>query len=102
MSSITDFGVFVEIEDGIEGLIHNSQLGLKKEQDPKEIFEIGAQIESEVTAVDREERRISLSIRAITRREEKGNMAEFMQDDGAAITFGDLLREKMDPSTSDD
>jgi len=99
VSSVTDFGVFVEIEDGIEGLIHNSQLGLKKEQDPRDVFTAGAEVESEVTAVDRDERRISLSIRAITRRDDKGsNMADFMQDDGAAITFGDLLREKMEPS----
>jgi len=99
VSSVTDFGVFVEIEEGIEGLIHNSQLGLNKEQDPKDVFKVGAEVESEVTAVDRDERRISLSIRAITRREDKGsNMSDFMQDEGSAITFGDLLREKMEPS----
>lgn len=101
ISSLTEFGVFVEIEDGIEGLIHNSQLGLKKDQDAREVYQIGAEIQSEVTNVDREERRISLSVRAITRREEKDNMAEFMQDDGAALTFGDLLREKIDSSSDE-
>ncbi len=98
VSSITDFGVFVEIEDGIEGLIHNSQLDIKKDEDPRERYSEGMELESEVTAVDREERRISLSMRAISRREEKQDMAEFMQDSGGAVTFGDLLREKIDTS----
>ncbi|MCB0332096.1 MAG: 30S ribosomal protein S1 [Bdellovibrionales bacterium] len=98
VSSITDFGIFVEIEDGIEGLIHNSQLDIKKDEDPRERYSEGMEVESEVTAVDREERRISLSMRAISRREEKQDMAEFMQDSGGAVTFGDLLREKIDSS----
>lgn len=97
VSSVTDFGVFVEIEEGIEGLIHNTQLGLKKDDDPAEHFQVGQEVESEVTAVDREERRISLSIRSITQREERASMDQFMQDSGSgALTFGDLLREKMD------
>jgi len=98
VSSVTDFGVFVEIGEGIEGLIHNSQLGIKKDQDPKEVFPVESVIESEVTNVDREERRISLSVRAIKSREEKADLAEFMQDSGGAVTFGDLLRQKMDDS----
>jgi small subunit ribosomal protein S1 len=98
VSSVTDFGVFIEIEDGIEGLIHNSQLEIKKDEDPNERYKAGMDLESEVTAVDREERRISLSMRAVNRREEKQDMAEFMQDSGSAVTFGDLLREKIDTS----
>ncbi|RMG39906.1 MAG: 30S ribosomal protein S1 [Candidatus Dadabacteria bacterium] len=101
VSSITDFGIFVEIEDGIEGLIHNSQLDLEKGQDPAEVYQVGSEIESEVTSVDREERRISLSVRAISRREQKSDMAEFMDDAGATVTFGDLLREKIDSSSDE-
>ena len=52
--------------------------------------------EAEITSIDREERRISMSIRAIRRRHEKEAMAEFMEESGTAITFGDLLRQKMD------
>lgn len=101
VSSVTDFGVFVEIEDGIEGLIHNSQLGLKKEDDVAAQFPAGSTIDSEVTNVDREERRISLSVKSIKSREEKQEMAEFMQDPGEAVTFGDLLRQKIDDGGED-
>ncbi len=95
ISSITDFGVFVEIEDGIEGLIHNSQLGLNKEQEPKDEFSVGQEVESEVTSVDREERRISLSISAMNRRGDDSDMSGYVQDEGSAVTFGDLLRDKL-------
>ncbi|MBN8549259.1 MAG: 30S ribosomal protein S1 [Deltaproteobacteria bacterium] len=98
ISSITDFGLFVEIEEGVEGLIHNSQLGVDKSENIQEMFKVGSRIESEVTNIDREERRISLSIKAIKRRSEKDQMAEFMEDNSTAVTFGDLLRQKMDSS----
>jgi small subunit ribosomal protein S1 len=96
ITSITDFGLFVEIENGVEGLIHNSQLGVEKVENIAESFKVGAQIESEVTNIDREERRISLSIRAIRRRNDKEQLAEFMEEGTSAVTFGDLLRQKMD------
>ncbi len=96
ISSLTEFGVFVEIEEGIEGLIHNSQLGLDKEQTAADLFKPGEMIETEVTNIDRNERRISLSIKAIKKRQEREELAGYMSEDmGAAVTFGDLLQEKM-------
>jgi small subunit ribosomal protein S1 len=96
ITSTTDFGIFVQIEDGVEGLIHSSQLGIEKGQDPGENYKVGSEIEAEVTNIDRAERRISLSVRAIKRRQEKEQMAEFMEDNAAPVTFGDLLRQKID------
>jgi small subunit ribosomal protein S1 len=93
--SITDFGIFVEIEDGIEGLIHNTQLGIDKGEDVNSIYTVGQEIESEVTNIDIDEKRISLSIKAIKRRQEEG-YSEFMNDSSMGMTFGDLLRQKMD------
>lgn len=98
VSSITEFGIFVEIEDGIEGLIHSSQLDLDKGQDPASVYQVGSEIESEVTNIDRDEHRISLSIKAITKRQEKEDMGEFMGEGDGAVTFGDLLRQKFDSS----
>ncbi|MCO6430395.1 MAG: 30S ribosomal protein S1 [Deltaproteobacteria bacterium] len=93
VSSLTDFGVFVEIEDGIEGLIHNSQLGLDRGEDAAEAYKSGAIVECEVITVDREERRISLSVKSIKKRQEKEQMAGFMEDTSTAVTFGDLLAQ---------
>jgi small subunit ribosomal protein S1 len=99
--SITEFGIFVEIEEGIEGLIHSSQLGLDRDANIREFYQEGKEIESEVTNIDTNERRISLSIKAIKRRQEKDQFAEFMEDNnGGAVTFGDLLRQKIDTSST--
>ncbi len=59
--NFTNFGAFVEIEDGVEGLIHISDLSwTKKIKHPSEITEIGAQIEVQVLEIDKENRRLSL------------------------------------------
>jgi len=60
------------------------------------VYQVGQEIEAEVTNIDREERRISLSIKAIKKRQEKEQFAEFMEDANTAVTFGDLLRQKLD------
>ena len=96
ITSLTDFGVFVEIEEGVEGLIHLSQLGLDKGQDPRDVFETGKTIDCEVTNIDNEERRISLSVKAIQARQQQEEMAEYMEDAGSPVTFGDLIREQIE------
>lgn len=96
VASLTDFGVFVEIEEGVEGLIHNSQLGVEKGEDVAAMYPLGNVIDCEVVNVDREERRISLSIKSLKKRKEKDELAEFMEDSSSPVTFGDLLRQKID------
>lgn len=61
---ITNFGAFAEIEDGIEGLIHISQLSSKKVNDPKEVVSVGDEIKARVVKVDEANKRIGLSIKA--------------------------------------
>ena len=59
--NFTNFGVFVEIEEGVDGLIHISDLSwTKKIKHPSEFTKIGADIEVEVLAIDKENRRLSL------------------------------------------
>lgn len=96
VTAITEFGVFVEIEEGVEGLIHNSQLGLEQGQDISEVYPIGSEIEAEITSVDTQERRISLSARSIKERARKDYDSSYMgEEEGARVTFGDLIREQM-------
>ena len=59
--NFTNFGIFVEIEEGVEGLVHISDLSwTKKIKHPSEITELGATIEIQVLEVDKENRRLSL------------------------------------------
>ncbi len=64
VTNIADYGAFVEIEDGIEGLIHASEISwTKANQHPKRILDIGQEVEFKVLEVDTEKHRISLSIK---------------------------------------
>ncbi|MEE9253174.1 MAG: 30S ribosomal protein S1 [Thermodesulfobacteriota bacterium] len=64
--SITDFGVFVELEPGVEGLVHSSELTwTKRFRHPKEIASVGSPVEVIVLQTDGEKKRISLSLRRI-------------------------------------
>ena len=100
VTSITDFGVFVEIEEGVEGLVHLSQLGLDRGADPRGVFSAGQELECEITEINNEERRISLSVSAIRSRREKEEMAGFMEDSSTQVTFGDFFPEQIQKKDS--
>lgn len=102
INSITDFGVFVELEEGVEGLIHVSQLGLAKGDDHHQKFTVDSEIEADVLNVDRNERRISLSLKPPKTRREKEEYAQYLEDSGSAATFGDLLQQQLESSKGGD
>lgn len=63
--SIVDYGAFVVLEEGVEGLIHVSEMSwTKKIKNPRSILEVGEEVEVVVSEVDSEKRRLSLSLRA--------------------------------------
>jgi len=100
VTNIADFGVFVEIEEGVEGLVHVSQLGRERVENPRELFQPGQEIEAEVTQVDTRERRISLSIRSLMQSAEKEEMRAYMSGEtasgrGGSVTLGDMIQEKL-------
>lgn len=65
--NITDFGIFVGIEDGIDGLVHISDISwTHRVKHPSEIFELGQEVEAVVTNIDEENQRFSLSIKELT------------------------------------
>ncbi len=63
ITNITDFGVFVEIEEGVEGLVHISEIGHKKIKTPAEIFNLGDVVSAVVKSIDNKSKKIRLSIR---------------------------------------
>ena len=65
VTRLTDFGAFVQLEDGIEGLIHISQLSEQRVRSVKDVVEPGKVIQVRVLAVDPEQRRISLSLKGM-------------------------------------
>jgi small subunit ribosomal protein S1 len=101
VTSITDFGVFVALEEGVEGLIHVSQLGINRGENITDKFQVGMELEAEVTNVDRTERRISLSMKQLKKSKQKEEYAQYLEDSGAAVTFGDLLQQELNRGKED-
>ncbi len=81
VSKIASFGAFVELEDGVDGLVHISQISDQRVEKVKDALQPGQEVEARVTKVDREERRIGLSIRALSMTEDE---VKKLQADGAA------------------
>ena len=65
VSKIASFGAFVELEDGVDGLVHISQISDQRIEKVKDALDVGQEVEARVVKVDRAERRIGLSIRAM-------------------------------------
>jgi small subunit ribosomal protein S1 len=63
VARVTDFGVFVELEDGVEGLIHVSEMELEPSAKMEDLFKVGDEVTSKITRVDTAERKIALSVR---------------------------------------
>jgi len=72
VTKITNFGVFVGLEDGLEGLLHISELADHKVENPEEIVKVGDELEVKILRVDTEERKIGLSRKRVEWNEEDG------------------------------
>jgi small subunit ribosomal protein S1 len=97
VTNITDFGIFVELEPGIEGLVHVSEVSSDKLDNLGTVAEVGQEIQAEVLNIDQEERKISLSMKAIEDAEvraEKQAIDAINSDMAAqtAATLGDKIR----------
>ncbi len=97
VTTVTDFGIFIELEEGIEGLVHVSQLSNERVDKPQSLFQPGQVVEAEVTNVDPKERRIGLSIKALRRTEEREEMESYLQREreGARFSFEDILNDEL-------
>jgi small subunit ribosomal protein S1 len=97
VTNITDFGIFVELEEGIEGLVHISEISKEKIKTPSERFQVGDTITAKVMNINSDERRIGLSIKRLDGEEDDPEMlSEYINKMGPATsTFGELLRENL-------
>ncbi len=97
ISRVADFGVFVNLAEGIDGLVHISKLNVERNTNLKKVFNPGDEISVIVEKVDAEEKRISLSTKVSN--EEENNANEYMashkeDDDGMSYNpFAALLKK---------
>jgi len=114
VKSVAEFGVFVEIERGVEGLVHVSELPMEFASDPGSHMKEGDIIKAEIISMDPGERRIALSLRRVNEREEDVEAMKFMEkarEEGgrkatgpsgsSGATLGDVLKGKLENLTKE-
>ncbi|MGD8988342.1 MAG: 30S ribosomal protein S1 [Syntrophobacterales bacterium] len=97
VTNVTDFGLFVEIEEGIEGLVHVSEISKEKIKTPVGLFQEGQEVTAKVVNIGKEERKIGLSLKRLEESEEKGDYYEYVDSPKAATSnLGQLLKEELE------
>lgn len=93
---VADFGVFLEVEPGIEGLLHVSEIEAegKSQKEKLKSIEIGSTIKCLVTSVDMKEHKLGLSVKALEKYEERENIRHYAKQSSSARTsLGDMLEQ---------
>ncbi len=73
VARMTDFGAFIELEPGVDALLHVSQISREHVEKPSDVLSIGQEIRAKVVDFNPEERKISLSIKALEQEEQEGS-----------------------------
>jgi small subunit ribosomal protein S1 len=98
--NITNFGAFAKLEEGVEGLIHISELDERHVDNPEEIVSVGEELGLKVISLDPEERRIGLSLKEAKEDVEQNVVSRYMdgQRDSDRATLGDMM-DRLNVST---
>ena len=92
---VTNFGAFAELEDGVEGLIHLSELSREKITAPEEVVSVGQELDAKIIKIDIETRKIGLSVRAFMEDNERQEVLEVNRQATETVTIGDTAPEEM-------
>ncbi|MFZ5943470.1 MAG: bifunctional 4-hydroxy-3-methylbut-2-enyl diphosphate reductase/30S ribosomal protein S1 [Bacillota bacterium] len=103
VARIAPFGVFVEIEPGIDGLVHISQLSWERVEKPEDVVSVGQEVKVKVLDVNKDEKKMSLSIKEVMDKpvkekkevEKKEAYPEY-QDEPSGVTIGDVVGNLFD------
>lgn len=100
---MADFGVFVELESDVEGLIHISELSTKRVEKVDEVVNVGDSIRAEIITIDRDSRKIGLSAKLVKLREQKADVEDYVKKATATskTSLGDLFGDTLKASLSD-
>ncbi|MDY0003852.1 MAG: 30S ribosomal protein S1 [Polyangia bacterium] len=95
VSKALDFGLLVELEKGVEGLVHVSEISEERVEDPKKLFKTGDRVKAEVITVDTAERKLGLSIKTAQRTAELADVQGFGGSRTVHATLGDVFKGKL-------
>ena len=97
ITNVTDFGVFVQLEEGVEGLVHVSEISQEKTNTPVGKYNVGDTLLVMIINVSAKDRKIGLSIKALDEDGEQGDLKDFKKKQPSGpSTIGDLIKEEME------
>lgn len=103
VSKVADFGIFIELEGGVEGLIHISEAGLDGAAKLEEKFKLQDDVTAKIIKVDREERKIALSLREHQSDSDRRQVDEYHSSQGALDqSLGRAAKQSRKKSQSED
>jgi len=94
VTSIVDFGVFIRVDEDIEGLIHISQLSNERVEDPHDLCKVGDELKAAVVDIDEKKKKVTLSVREYLNHLEEKEIVKYLDNDGtktSSVTLGDLI-----------
>jgi small subunit ribosomal protein S1 len=92
---LTDFGVFVEITPGIEGVVFLSELDEKKIENPEQDFQVGDEHLAKIIKMNSQENKISLSFRQAQIEMQKLEYQKYVQSQSGRLTLGDVFKDQL-------
>jgi small subunit ribosomal protein S1 len=96
ITNVTDFGIFIKLEEGIEGLVHVSEISKEKVKTPVGLYNVGNALTARVMHINTDERRIGLSIKRLEMDDEQSIIEEYVSNMKAApSSLGEILKENL-------
>ncbi|MCA9651737.1 MAG: 30S ribosomal protein S1 [Myxococcales bacterium] len=99
---VLDFGAFVELERGVEGLVHVSEIADEHVEDPRKVLNPGQEVQVQVLDTDAAERKIALSMKGANRAKEMADAQGYASPNAGGATLGDVMRSKLGKLTGAD
>ncbi|MDD5475461.1 MAG: 30S ribosomal protein S1 [Syntrophales bacterium] len=92
VTNVTDFGVFVEIEEGIEGLVHISELSKNRVKAAKDVLSVGETVTAVIKTIDMENQKVGLSIKDYEQSADPSSQRQYVNNNEKVVSnLGDLL-----------
>src|SRR5687767_11753135 len=92
---VLDFGAFVQIEAGVEGLVHVSEISDERIEDPRTVLTEGQEVKVAIISLDQNERKIGCSMRAAVRAQEMADAQGYTVGTTGGASLGDVMRDKL-------
>ncbi len=83
-----DFGAFVRLEEGVDGLVHVSQISKEHVNKPSDVLEMGEEVQVKIIDINEEEKRISLSMREL-----EEDTEEVIENEELEVSIGDIVKD---------